>query len=447
MSADDRDRARTAALQTVLEHVEAAQPLLVLKAPPGSGKTYVTLRAVALAAHRGRRVAVAAQTNAQADDLCVRMAEEFPRFTVFRWASSGRTPRDLGRSVRWITRGAEIPEGPCVVVATTAKWSASDPSDEPFHTLFVDEAWQMCWADFMLMGAVAARFVLVGDPGQIAPVVPIDVSRWQTTRRPPHVPAPEVVLRDATLPTRVVALPVSTRLAADTCAMVKAFYDFDFTAWSEPGARRLGFAQPGTDAPDGVDAALDLLADGSLALLTLPTPDDAPVQHEDPALAEAIAHVVARLLARETTVYTEQGARPLVADDVGVTATHRVMNTRIRAALDVLGAAGRRVRVDTPERWQGLERAVMVAAHPLSGMTDPSAFDLGTGRLCVMTSRHRVALVLVSRDHVGDTLTRYLPAATQSVGLPDAAGQGRAMNLRVWQHLHHTGRVVAARMA
>jgi hypothetical protein len=64
-----------------------------------------------------------------------------------------------------------------------------------------------------------------------------------------------------------------------------------------------------------------------------------------------------------------------------------------------------------------------------------------------MTSRHRVALVLVSRDHVGDTLTRYLPAATQSVGLPDAAGQGRAMNLRVWQHLHHTGRVVAARMA
>ena len=39
-----------------------------------------------------------------------------------------------------------------------------------------------------------------------------------------------------------------------------------------------------------MDHALQLLTSGSVALLTLPTPDDAPVQHEDPALAAAIAH-------------------------------------------------------------------------------------------------------------------------------------------------------------
>ena len=52
----------------------------------------------------------------------------------------------------------------------------------------------------MTLSAVAPRFVLVGDPGQIPPVVAIDVARWQTSRRPPHAPAPEVILRDRSLP-------------------------------------------------------------------------------------------------------------------------------------------------------------------------------------------------------------------------------------------------------
>jgi hypothetical protein len=44
-----------------------------------------------------------------------------------------------------------------------------DQPRQPFDFLFVDEAWQMGWADFMLCGQVAARFVLIGDPGQIRP--------------------------------------------------------------------------------------------------------------------------------------------------------------------------------------------------------------------------------------------------------------------------------------
>jgi hypothetical protein len=145
-----------------------------------------------------------------------------------------------------------------VVVATSAKWAVADlDAHEPFDVLFIDEAWQMCWADFMLLGAVAPRFVLVGDPGQIAPVVPIDVSRWQTSRRPPHVPAPEVILRDRTLPTRVVELPVSTRLPHDTCAMVQSFYDFAFESWSAPGERRCCFPRGAPRTP--VDDVLALL--------------------------------------------------------------------------------------------------------------------------------------------------------------------------------------------
>ena len=113
-----------------------------------------------------------------------------------------------------------------------------------------------------------------------------------------------------------------------------------------------------------------------------------------------------------------------------------VMNSRIAHAL---GDLAREVRVDTSERWQGLERNVMVVVHPLSGVTTPSGLDRSTGRLGVMASRHRVGLVLVSRDHVGATLEAHLPVADQALGLPDESGRGRRDNLDVWRRLEREG--------
>ena len=169
------------------------------------------------------------------------------------------------------------------------------------------------------------------------------------------------------------------------------------------------------------------------------TPDSGPPLEEDVGVARAAAGVVQRLLERQGHIRMENtGERALTPEDIGVAATHRIMNTRI---LEALGPLGGRVRVDTPERWQGLERKVMVVVHPLSGVVSPSAFDLSTGRLCVMASRHEVGLVLVSRDHLGETLEDYLPVADQAVGWPDEAGCGHAQNLAVWQWLRENGRV------
>jgi hypothetical protein len=430
---------RRAVLAALLEHVERRGPLLVLKAPPGSGKTYVMLRAVALAAHRRQRVAVATQTNAQADDLCRRLAQDFPRIAVVRYASAARTAVDLGASVAWARAGKEVPSGPAVVVGTTSKWAASTV-DEPYDFLFVDEAWQTAWADFMTLAAVAPRFVLVGDPGQIPPVVSIEVARWQTSRRPPHAPAPGVILGDRSLAPTALSLPVTTRLPPDTAALVRAFYDFDFDAWSAPGERRLVAGAAGSGS--GEDRAIDLLAGGSVAVLTVPTPDAGPPLEEDVELAAKAAAVARRLLERGATLVTEDGERALAPGDIGLCASHRVMNTRMLDALGGLATSG--VRVDTPERWQGLERQVMIAVHPLSGVVRPTAFDLSTGRLCVMASRHRVGLVLVTWDHVGETLAAYLPVADQAVGLPDEAGRGHAQHLQVWEQLANGGRVVGA---
>ncbi len=85
----------------------------------------------------------------------------------------------------------------------------------------------------------------------------------------------------------------------------------------------------------------------------------------------------------------------------------------------------------------------MVVVHPLSAVADPTAFDLATGRLCVMASRHRVGLILLARDHLGQTLNDYLPVADQPVGWPDEAGRGHAQNLALWRWLEKNGRAVA----
>lgn len=101
------------------------------------------------------------------------------------------------------------------------------------------------------------------------------------------------------------------------------------------------------------------------------------------------------------------------------------------------------MNVDTPERWQGLERKAMAIAHPLSGVTDPSDFDLETGRLCVMASRHKAGLNIVARDHIRHTLDTHLPIAEQPVGRPDVAGRGHYQNATLWSQLVTQDRVVA----
>lgn len=121
-------------------------------------------------------------------------------------------------------------------------------------------------------------------------------------------------------------------------------------------------------------------------------------------------------------------------------ATHRIMNAAMELRLE--SKYHGRVEVDTPERWQGLQRQVMVMVHPLSAVTNPSDFDLETGRLCVMASRHQAGLIVVTRDHVGATLDSHLPVAEQPVGRPDIAGRGHFQNRQFWGRLVQQNRIV-----
>jgi hypothetical protein len=415
------------------------EQLVVVKAPPGSGKTHLLLETVTYCFKRGMRVAVGTQTNAQADDICKRLAEDHPTVKAVRFAANGLRETHLGKTIQWITDKNDLPPKRCIVVGTTAKWGLIKlPREDAFHLMVVDESWQMSWADFMLCSQVSDRFILIGDPGQIPPVVPVDVRRWETSPRAPHQAAPDLIMADTHLAPPERSLPACRRLPADSVDLIRPFYDFDFDSWALPSDRAV---MPGkrNGGPAPMDAAVDLLATASMSAISLPTPEFGPPLERDDRVASTAAEVAARLIERNTKVVTDDDgkARALKPSDIGITATHRVMNAAIEASL-ATGLHGH-VRVDTPERWQGLQCAVMIAVHPLSGVLSPSAFDLETGRLCVMASRHRAGLIVVTRDHITQTLETHIPSAEQAVGRPDVTGRGHQQNLAFWAQLEASG--------
>ena len=422
----------------VREHVADRGRLAVIQAPPGSGKTWLLLKTVAAAFALGRRVAIATQTNAQANDICQRFARDYPKLHVIRFASARGAQMALGDSIEWETETNALPGTKCIVVATTAKWSLINIHD-PFDVVFVEEAWQMGWADFMLLGQVAERFVLIGDPGQISPVVSVDVLRWETSPRPPHIAAPRVILDDPRQHPERWQLPATRRLPHDAAGLVRQFYDFDFDATAQPGERAILTSSGGKNTTDRV---IDVLAHHSVAALTIPTPDEGPPMHHDALLAKHAAVLIQRLLNRNARVRIGSKTIALKPEHIGMCGTHRVMNSELALALP--RSLQGKVIVDTPERWQGLERPLMILVHPLSGVLRPTSFDLETGRLCVMASRHTAGAVILTRDHVTETLASCIPSATQPLGRPDVSGRGLFDNLSFWTSVQEGGQVVSA---
>ena len=422
----------------VREHVADKGRLAVIQAPPGSGKTWLLLKTAAAAYGLGRRVAIATQTNAQANDICQRFARDYPQLHVIRFASARGTQSELGDSIEWVTETSGIPSGMCIVVATTAKWSLIN-LHFPFDVVFVEEAWQMGWADFMLLGQVAERFVLIGDPGQISPVVSVDVLRWETSPRPPHIAAPRVILDDPRQRPEQWRMPATRRLPYDAAALVRQFYDFEFDATAKPGERAILASSGGKGA---VDRVIDALARNSVAALTIPTPDEGPPMHHDSDLAKQAAALIQRLLNRNARVRIGNKTLVLGPEHIGMCGTHRVMNSELALALS--RSLREKVMVDTPERWQGLERPLMILVHPLSGVLRPTSFDLETGRLCVMASRHTAGAVILTRDHVTETLASCIPSATQPVGRPDVSGRGLFDNLTFWSSLQERDQVLGS---
>lgn len=354
----------------------SGDPAVVVASPPGAGKTRLVVHlAEQLQRRVGLRVAIAAQTRTQALDVTNRAAA-IGATVALLGSRESRRPSDLDRRASHIEGVTGLRTWQGIVVATTARWLWVNERDFAADVCIVDEAWQMTYGDLGALGPLSAQIVLVGDPGQIAPVVTGDARRWRDWSAGPQRPAPEALL--AAYPESVtrVQLQHTWRLGPRTTALIQpAFYpELPFDSMRPPRHIQLGAG------------ILPELSIHELAVMAGP---------EDPVLAATAAERVRELVATGFLVHADGQHAPLQPRDVAVITPHVEQASAVAARLaDMPG-----VLIGTANQAQGLEREAVVVVHPLAGYRDTPTFATDTGRLCVALSRHRAhAIVVVDKD-------------------------------------------------
>ncbi|NNN37287.1 AAA family ATPase [Streptomyces sp. S3(2020)] len=430
----DPGTAAAQATEAILHHtLHSDRRGVVVDSPPGAGKSTLVVRAALELAEAGRPLMVVAQTNAQVDDLVMRLAEKNPELPVGRLHSSDTDPYDKAldelTNVRKSSKPAELAGLP-VTLSTAAKW-AHVKVDEPWQHAIVDEAYQMRSDSLLAVAGLFERALFVGDPGQLDPFAIVGSEQWAGLSYDPSASAVTTLLaHNPELPQH--RLPVSWRLPASAARLVSdAFYPFTpFRSGTDHGDRSLAFAVPSDGS--GPDRVIDEAAESGWGLLELPARH---TPRTDPEAVRAVATVVRRLLDRGGAATSERSPdpAPLTADRVAVGTAHRDQAAAVRAALAELGVT--EVTVDTANRLQGREYDVTVVLHPLSGRPDATAFHLETGRLCVLTSRHRHACIVVCRAGVSELLDDYPSTEPVQLGTVVKFPDGWEANHAVLAHL------------
>ncbi|MCF4138489.1 AAA family ATPase [Streptomyces sp. Tue 6430] len=406
---------------------------VVVDSPPGAGKSTLVVRAALELADAGRPLMVVAQTNAQVDDLVLRLAEKNSELPVGRLHSSDADAYDKALdglpNVRKSAKAGDLAGLP-VVISTAAKW-AHVKADEPWPHAIVDEAYQMRSDGLLAVAGLFERALFVGDPGQLDPFAIVGSEQWAGLSYDPSASAVSTLLaHNPGLPQH--RLPVSWRLPASAAPLVSdAFYPFTpFRSGTGHGDRKLSFGVPSDGS--GPDRVIDEAAESGWGLLELPARH---TPRTDPEAVRAVAAVVRRLLDRGGAAVSERSPAPtpLTADRIAVGTAHRDQAAAVRAALAELGVTD--VTVDTANRLQGREYDVTVVLHPLSGRPDATAFHLETGRLCVLASRHRHACVVVCRAGVTDLLDAYPSTEPVQLGTTVKFPDGWEANHAVMAHL------------
>jgi hypothetical protein len=400
---------------------------VVVDSPPGAGKSTLVVRAAGVLATAGEPLMIVAQTNEQVDDLIARLGRESPALAVGRLSAVDYVPSARVTDHPNCRVGAKVGElgGPPVTIGTAAKWATV--AEGTWAWAIVDEAYQMRSDALLRVAARFERALFVGDPGQLDPFSTVDVDRWTGLSWDPMQSAVAVLLRhNPDLP--VHRLPVSWRLPASAAPVVaEAFYPFTgFRSGTGPGDRILSFDSP---AASKLDEVLDAAADTGWGLHELPSRFTV---RTDAEAAQACADLAVRAVARQSTTVSEAGTRTLTPDRIAIGAAHRDQAAAIRSLLPP-SAAG--VTIDTANRLQGREYDLTIVLHPLSGRQDATAFHLESGRLCVLTSRHRHACVVVARAGIAELLDAHPSADPVHLNVPVKFPDGWEANQAMLAHL------------
>lgn len=344
-------------------------PITVVKSPPGGGKTTEIVKAVAyLAEHSDMKIIIATITRRAAYDIAERLGVEMrlddegePRVVL---AVSGmEAPADVASQ--------HDPGNNRPVVRTIA--SCKMQNKPVCDLMIIDESYQATYTDIIQAADNAQQILMVGDPGQIGPVITSDVAAFRNKARGPHLSAPHVMAGMGH--TEVLSMETTYRLGQETVDIIAPLYDFEF-----------GSARPDRFLTD---------EDGNRVseVVPLQVPLAATMDAQDTMLR--VAQYAAGLVGVEMVEYDagRQVRRILDQSDIAVVVAHNAQSQTLAAMLRTLNAD--EIVVGTADKMQGGQWAAVVALDPFVGYTTAGSHQLSTGRLCVMASRHTAHLTWV----------------------------------------------------
>jgi len=416
-----------------------AERAVVLEAVAGAGKTEFTVGVIGSARRLGLGTVVCAPTNDQVFQLVDRTARHYPRETVtFVPAKGVELPVLTRRLPNVVIRDARSANGAGLIFGTFDKIGDAFAREtlHPVDALLADESFQADSARYYAVAGIAPTHLLVGDAGQLSPFSTIDEEdRWRGLPEDPLQTAVGVLRRNHR-DTPVYRLPITRRLAPQAVPIAQAFYPgHAFGAAVLPDVRRLQLLRGVCRDPRTrlLDRALDLAAREGWAHVELP---DAAVLTADPETIELIVGLVRRLAERGPTVACERTPTltPLAPERIAVGVSHNDQKDLLRVALDAAGFPA--VVVSTANKLQGLEFDLVIAWHPLAGLSEPDGFHLDPGRLCVLLTRHRHACIVVGRAGDRAFLDGIPPTTPAYLGWdPDPVLDGWGAHQLVYEHL------------
>lgn len=433
------------ALNLVLrQRHDSCTQFVFISSPPGGGKTQLVEMVSVAAGQLGLQVVIACPRAEQVFALVRRLKHASPTQRLRLLVGKDRPlPADLETQVIPMGGGCfdvGSGDGSPLAVGTVAKLASLAATGKLTCDLIIcDESYQVTLAELAPLLPCADRWLLVGDPGQLPPLVRIDPEPFAAARFRVHEPAARELLRHRPAAPHL-RLPLTHRLPPDSVPFLQCLYpDLPFRASASSSQRRLCFTQSGQHT-DGVDQVLDLLAGGA-SLVALELPGKTGVGSQvDQEVAELMAELAEQMLVRG--IAPAKGA-PFATQDIGMIDPHVASGEAVRRELEARHLPGGSPMVGTPEQWQGLERPLMIVHHPLSGADPGSSFSLDPGRTCVSLSRHQYACVVVTRADIERTLQASLPESrARPLGSPDRSWQGLQFHRQLWRELEILRRIV-----
>lgn len=371
--ADRRVLVTGSPLARALYEVLSGTPSIVVDSPPGAGKTTLVVDLVThLVERTDLTIGIACPTSRGAVDVAYRVAaaldgDQDNQVVRIQSKWHDHSMEEFGISAEKFTSTAPV-------VFTVA---SGGYKERTVDLLIFDEAYQTTFADFAKVADDADQVLMVGDPGQIGPVVTVDTSMLATAIAP-DTRCPEVMQTreyNVTIP-----MDKTYRLGQDTVDVIAPLYDFPFTS-----------GRP--------DRHL-ITQDGALPEIRTVQVDSSAGRDAFTAM-EAVVDQVQSLIG--STVVQGQETRVLEPKDVAVVVSHNVQLTAIGAVLRTRGITG--VSVGTADSMQGGQWHAVVALDPVFGYDLASPHSLAAGRLCVMLSRHMTHLTWVHDGVWEDALT------------------------------------------